>query len=231
MTIYSDYQIDLMLMDGITDLVSGAAFTMAGTATTATLLGATAPTISATEYTSCKIATPFTAGQALTIMCVVNTAWAGDDGVYHYLAETRDASVNIVRIWKHSANRLDIMTYNAGAAKYKAINTDATNWAAGTHVIIATLTADNTQGIYLDGVAGTISSGTATREAGVGSLLWLGTNYLGAATEKFTGSILCAIWGRVLTSDEIYVLSRLSTWDKLLDPFGARRRTARIIGG
>ena len=54
------YLIDKLAMDGtsaIKDLVSGASFAVAGTPTTATLLGATAPVISATQYTSCLLYT------------------------------------------------------------------------------------------------------------------------------------------------------------------------------
>lgn len=203
----------LMVMLGdssITDGITGTAFTMAGTPTTATLLGATAPTIAAGAYTSCKIATPLIAGQALSILCVVSTAWAGNDGVTHYLFDANDTASHRLRIFKFSGNNL---FFNVGAGGATSAALDGTNWAAGTHIIIGTVTAGSaTVNLYLDGVPATPATGV-TREGSLNANAFIGTSTAGA--NPLTGSILCAIWPYVLDTASIARLSSLSSWGSL----------------
>ncbi len=230
---------NVLLMDGtasITDLITSTAFTMAGTAVTATLLGATAPAISATEYTSCSIATPFTAGQPLTILCAVNTTWAGNDaGQYYFFSNGIAAAVtNSVIIRK--AGTLLLVQVRSSNLKYKAIAVDAVKWPASTpHIIIATLAADNTQQIFLDGVEGTTTSGTSAREGAEGDSCMIGG---GVSVYPCNGLILCALWTRVLENDEITALSTISAWSLLTDetssptpPVVKRKRTRAIFTG
>ena len=204
----------LMLMDGtasIKDTITGTSFTVAGTPTAAALLGATAPVISAAAYTSCKIATPFAAGQALSIMLILTTSWAGDDSAVHYLFDNRYGASDRISIFKYVNNTIRITTTAAAGTKYMAKTTTAANWAASVnHVVIGIIDPTNAQQIFLDGVAGASSSGAAGREAGVGAETFIGTSY--APASPVTGAILCAIWNRVLTAGEITALSAATTW-------------------
>ncbi len=208
-----------LLMDGTTavkDLVTGASFTMAGTPATGALLGATAPDIGSGKYTSCSIPVAtigLTAGQPITIVCVVNVAWDGDDGTLHYLFDSRVGPTNNGIVIAHRAtNTIRIYTYDNGSAlKYKELDV-ASSWSAGTHVVIATLDAANSQHIFVDGVEGTTSSGTGVRESAFSTNAMFGC---GLTSAPITGLELCAIWNRVLSDEEITVLSGLLDWTEL----------------
>jgi hypothetical protein len=215
------YNPDKLLMDGtasIRDLITDTAFTMTGTPAVATLLGATAPEFSPIKYTGCSIATPFSAGQAITIFVVCKTTWAGNDiNWYNFFANTSggQATANAITLLKNHVPQLVLtVTDSAGNSKIKYGNLNAINWAAGTnHFIIAEIAADNTQQLILDGVALTLTSGTSGREAALETTTKLATPLPGV--ENFNGVALWAMWGRVLTADEKTALSGLAAWSTL----------------
>lgn len=222
----SGYAVDKLLANGGTDfldLISGAAFTMTGTPTTASLLGATAPVISATAYTSCKIATPFSAGQALSIMCVLKTPWAGNDGGDHHIFNMNATAPNSMGITKEASNKLYFVVTDA-AGKYKDIgdaSLSALEWAANiNHVVICTRDATGVLTLTLDGVAKTDhpyadQSGATGLESSVPANVYFGTR--SDNTLPINSPILCAIWGRVLSAGERTALSSLASWNTLTD--------------
>jgi hypothetical protein len=173
----------------------------------------------AVTRTACTqtIATPFAAGSPISIICVVNTPWAGDDGVLHFLVNQNSTGANAIYIRKDAANTIGVVTRdNASTAKTKSKAVTSTNWAANTnHIIIATIAADNTLQIFLDGVEGTTSVGTSGRESSVAADLYIGARSTG--TSPLNGAILCAMWGRVLSGAEITALSSLAAWSTLTD--------------
>lgn len=213
----------LMLMDGtasIKDAITGTSFTMAGTPTTGALLGATAPDIGVGKYTSCTIpSAPIgqTAGMAFSMMFVVNTAWAGDDGVIHYLFDNQGtgAAQNRIYLRKYSSNRLGFSVCdNASALKqcYTDVLTSAT-WAANVvHIIVITRSAAGVMDASLGGTPfATLNSGEGTGlESAVGANSYFGTT--SAAASPLTGLLLSAFWNRVLTAGEIAALKDATTW-------------------
>lgn len=204
----------ILLSDGsayIRDAKTGTAFTTAGTPTTASLLGATAPKIGAAWYTDCHIATPFAAGSALTFLFVVNTAWAGDDGVNHYLWNTRSAT-EYVRVYKSSTNLLTVILLTPSGNKSSYIAVDGVNWAAGTHIVIATIAANGSVQIWLDGISGAAST-SLTREVSWDATSYLGTSYLSSLPVE--GAILGAIYDRELDAGEIAAMFALAAWNTL----------------
>jgi hypothetical protein len=211
-----------MCMDGSTsiiDLITHTPFTMAGTPTTASLLGVTAPTISATAYTSCTIPTAtigMTAGQALSIVCVVNTpTWAGNDGVTHYFLNTTASGTNQIALVKLNDNNLYFGVRDAaGNWKQRVKAATAVTWAAGTHIVMMTRAADGTIYAYLDGTefGAAVGAGTGI-DAAIGANVYIGTNNANAS--PLSGSILTAIYNRVLSTGEIAALSAMTNWSSL----------------
>ena len=227
-----NYRIDKLLMDGtssIIDAETGTAFTMAGTPTTASLLGATAPKLGASWYSSCKIAPPFAAGSPLTILAVVNVAWTGNDGIIHHIVNNGrwHGDVGSISLRKDNDNNI-IWTTNAKST-YRTVN--AATFAAGTHVIICTADAAGARQLFLDGVALTNSTGASSREATVGTNLEIGQN--SGDPHIFEGAILCAIWGRVLsgtgTTGEIGSLFSLAAWSDLFGLDAAAPKKALTV--
>jgi hypothetical protein len=216
----------IMAMDGTTaikDAITGTALTMAGTPTFATLLGVQAPKISATEYATCTIPTAtigMTAGMPLSIAIVCQSTWQGDDGVGHYLLNTREASgTNDMRLFKHTDNKLYWRIYDATPAERNCATAalTAATWAANTpHIIVVTRSVAGVLSAYLDGVVfATLNGGAGTGlEAVVGANVCLGTT--AGSGSLLNGSILTAIYGRVLSAGEITALSAMSNWGALL---------------
>jgi len=173
------------------------------------LPGAT-PSRTASKMT---IPTPFAAGNAISLLFVVNTVWsAAASLVATNLFDTYTSadSGNGVRVRAYQTY-VEVMNYRQGATKEKQLAINGTNWAAGAnHIVIATLDAANTQQIFLDGVAGATVVGTAARETTNGDS-YIGTAFNGSA--QFNGSILCAIEvGRVWTPQEIAYYSKALAW-------------------
>jgi len=211
-----------MCMDGTTsirDSVTGTAFTMAGTPTTASLLGVVAPTISATAYTSCTIPTAtigMTAGMAMSIVCVVNTPWDGTSAATHMLfaASGTAAAANRLRMLASAGSLYALVSDAANVTYYKYGAINATNWAASAnHVCIMTRASDGTIMLYLDGAGLTSVSGTRRTEAAVNANLYVGTNIDGTFTLE--GPILTAIYNRVLSTGEITSISTMTNWSSL----------------
>ena len=152
---------------------------------------------------SCTISMPtatigMTPGMPLTIMCVANTLWAGNDGSAHDLLDTKGAGAgDVFSIYKHTDNKL---YFAVGDKSAVTAALTATTWAANVnHVVIGTVTGGTIK-VYLAGTAGTPATGT-TREAALNANLYVGAKIDG--TLPLNGAILCAIWGRVLKSEEI----------------------------
>jgi hypothetical protein len=186
----------LMLGDsGITDGISGTALAMVGTAATDTVLGVTAPKIGASWYTSGTIdyaPIGIVAGMDLTIMFAIRAAWAGDDGVAHYLMSGA-GSPNRMNIYKSSTNRLYVEMDTAVASPVGAIT--ALNWPANeTNIIIVTRSGANVNA-YLNGTNIASSTGN-TPETALHAHIHFGTN--SALAVPLEGAFLAAIWGRVL---------------------------------
>jgi hypothetical protein len=188
--------------------------------------------ISAAQFVNSLVASPFclnsrtactmtiptatiglTAGMPLTIMCVVNTPWAGNDGVGHYLFDAKGAGAgDVFSIYKHTDNKLYFAVGNKSAAT-SALTT--TTWPANTNrFIIGTVSAAGTIDVYLTGAAGTQATG-ATREAAFDANTYIGSVIDGTLTVN--GAILTALWGRVLSAAEIAALSAPATWAGVID--------------
>ena len=177
----------------------------------------------AVTRTACKMTIPvatigMTAGMPLSVMCVVNTPWAGDDGLWHFMIDIArnvggDAAFSLR---KTAANNLEIETAtNAPAYKRKRLAVTSASWAPNTpHVVITTLAADNTQRVFLDGNEGTVVDGAGAREEALYGNLYIGTQVTG--NYQLNGAILCAIWGRVLTAAEIAAMSAWTLWTSAL---------------
>jgi hypothetical protein len=164
-----------------------------------------------------KIATPFTAGSALSIMCVVNTPWVGSSAVAHQIFDTYTAAGggNGVRIFHDGGNNLGLFIYLNGSTKFRYGNISAI-WPANTnHVVIATADAANTQQLFVDGTALVSSVGAFGREASLNANTFIGTD--ASSATPLNGSILCAIWSRVLSAAEITALSAPATWAGVID--------------
>lgn len=174
--------------------------------------------------TTCKIATPFAAGQAISMMFVVNTpSWVGSDGVLHYLfMETGTSSTrNIIWLGKEAAGagaRLVLRTYDDASALKQLSGVVYTAWTANAnHVVIFTKSAAGALTLRFDGTPCTTAAGAGTGiDGGVEANIHIGTDTSGTVG-FFNGSILSAIWGRVLTSGEITALSSLASWPSLTD--------------
>jgi len=216
---------ELLLMDGTTaikDEISNTAFTMTGTSGFQTLLGKLAPTLSTSKYTSCNIENTtigLTAGMPISIMAVVNTTgiqW--NDEVPHLMFITRDSAAcnGGFELCKSAYGYLVIGTWLNGAEKWTAVVLTAANWAPGLHRVLATIDSANNQRIFLDGVEGTNSQGSCARETVLGTSSYVGIHDDGVF--PLNGSILVAMWSRVLSTPEIMRLSSLTSWANLSFP-------------
>ena len=163
---------------------------------------------------TCKFPTAdlgLTAGQDMSIVVVTKTPWAGDDGNQYYLASTVVVDNNDGwYLYKSTDNYLRIRTLY-GALKTTSISLNGTNWAADTnHIVIATMDSSNNQQLYLDGSGPGTSAGTAVRETSINSNLFLGTDRNEA--NPVNAPIGVAILDRVLSGDEITLLSNMTQW-------------------
>ena len=105
--------------------------------------------------------------------------------------------------------------------KMTIIPVDATNWAANTtHIIVATIDADNNQRIFLDGVEGfeatEVSGGSYARETALGTSMYFGIHDDG--TYPIGGPILGAVYDGLLTDSEIASISAMTNWRDLSRP-------------
>ncbi len=128
-----------------------------------------------------------------TIKCWVKTTWAGDDGVHHYIFDTRGAGgLNGMFINKLNSNTLKLYFANAATSIETSSPVNSTNWAANTehHILVkwwrpTTSTMGLT--IYLDGVKlaeNKSQSFTPTSHSGI-----LIGNYFTPSTNDFEGNI------------------------------------------
>jgi len=205
--------IPLFLSDGtaaIKDAVHDIPATLTGTPTTASLMGVTAPVISPSAYTSQSFPTAslgLTPGMPISMVFAVNTAWSGDDGQTHMLIENYADADNYFLLEKHSWNTLFLRVGSAGGAyKQKTMDVDATNWAAETdHVIVVTISADNTQRLWLDGCEAYQESGDdhGVRETALAANTYFGCDAQWDGYNLLDGSGLFAIYEGILTDAEI----------------------------
>lgn len=214
---------EIFYMDGtaaIKNTITNTAATTGGTPTTATVLGVTAPKVGAAWYTRCSwdsAAEGFVAGADLSLVLAVNTAWTGASVTDHQLFDSKSGTNDGIYIDHNAAGHfLRLLTFKTGDATVKFMDINAANWAAGTHIIIATVEADNTLRIFLDGVEGTNHSandygreGSLAANTGMGSLVAYAANFL-------EGAILCAAYDRILTDNEIQAISSYTDWDDVL---------------
>lgn len=184
--------------------------------------------------TTCKIANPLIAGQPFSAAFVVNSVWPGNDSLSHYIFSA-DAAPNLLYLRKYSDNNLYAwVADSAGTAYSKRVAVNATNWAAGVdHRIVMTRAANGTINAYLDGAAFTLQSGTPRTESVLNANISIGT--FGTGAYPANASILCAIWGRVLTgtgtTGEIGALSSLANWADLYNSLSLAMPVATATGG
>jgi len=172
--------------------------------------------------TACKmtIPTPFAAGQPLTIMALLNTAnLASQNTTYHNVLHSygTDATHNLIELYADSTNdSFVLLTYDnvAGLRYTQDAGGQCTLTDNATYIVIATLAADNTQHLYVNGTELTShSAAVGVRESVVPATISIGSRNTGGY--PINGSILCAIWGRVLSAAEIAFLSALPAWSQL----------------
>ncbi|MFA5238306.1 MAG: Ig-like domain-containing protein [Phycisphaerae bacterium] len=208
-----------LVMDGTTlnkDLVHDVAATTTGTPSSGSLLGVEAPYISSggfTRFSYPNSSIGLVAGEPITCIFAVNTTWAGNDGVTHFLFNTNySGDHNGIRIVKFSSNYLSVQVYSDDSIKQTSIAVNGTNWAAGVdHIIIITIDEDNNQRIFLDGIEPTpVHSGSSGRELVMGSWVDIGTSW--GYTQRTEGYILCALYNRILSDTEIEDLSGMTEW-------------------
>jgi len=175
-----------------------------------------------TYFTSCKFPTGssglnLTAGMDMSIEVVTKTPWAGGDSSLHYFTVYEAAAAtNGIRIYYNSTGggQLNYYVYdNAGASKYCTTAATSSEWPADTvHIIVCTRDSSGTLDAYLDGTQfGTVDTGAGTGlESSLGTDLYIGS---------FTGSnyqanapIGVAVFDRVLSGDEIDLLSNMTQW-------------------
>lgn len=166
------------------------------------------------QATTCTIPTGIIGllpGQALSIVCVVNTPWAGNDGLNHALLSVGTLlSANSIGLYKSSGNNLEFRTYDAAGNYIRKYGAAAAPWtASANHIVIATASGD-TLALYLDGVELAAAAATGGREASMGATLYVGDR--SAGDYKLSGSILTAIFNRTLSSAEISYLSYMTQW-------------------
>lgn len=174
--------------------------------------------------TSCRmsIANPLVAGQAFSMLFLVQSAWVGTDGLNHQIFTSRGAggAQNSIQVLKTNGNSLMLYVYDNDSVYKRSYITGVTavTWPANTpRSIIVTRAADGTQDGYLNGVQFDVrNNGVGTGlETVVPAQVYLGTTITG--TNPANGSILCAVWGRVLSAGEITALSSLASWSTLTD--------------
>ena len=215
----------LMRSDGtslIKDAVHNLAATLAGTPTTATLLGVTAPVIGAAAYTNVSYPTAslgIAPGMPISIICVVNKTPAWNDGNIHLMY------MNIIGtgppLWETEgyellqyASVVLINSWHGTGSKNTAIAVDSTNWSANTkHVVIATLDAANNQRIFIDGTEGFAVTGSCSRETSVGPDSYIGIHNDG--NFPLEGAQLTAIYSGLLTDGMIFDIGAMTNWSDL----------------
>ncbi len=216
-----------MAMDGtaaIKDSVHGIPATVTGTPATSTLLGATAPVVGAGGYSSVywpTAALGITPGMPISIVCAINSTGTWDDGVSHLFYISRDgmSSQEGMEVYKSAYGLAVVGTWSGGIAQTRGIWLDANNWAPNTpHIVIATVDADNNQRIFLDGVEGfTDSLLKCGRETALGTNTYFGIHDDGMF--PLNGSILAAVYNKVLTDAEIARISAATSWrNDILNP-------------
>jgi len=203
----------------VQDLVHMINATTEGTAGFETIAGVPAPKIGTigenTYFTSVKFPTAdlgLTAGQDVSIVVVTKTPWAGNDSAGHCLFDKASAagSANRLNIFKEYNNKLYFQTRDAGSEVYcKILAVDDNNWASDTtHFVI--MTRDSSNNVirgYLDGVEADEQAGTPRAES-AGDTACIGTLY--DDSYSLNAPILVAIFDRVLSGDEIDILSSMT---------------------
>lgn len=168
--------------------------------------------------TACLMTIPtatigLTAGMGCSFLAVINSPWAGNDEIQHYIMDAKGAGAgDVFSIYKHSDNKLYFAVGNKSAVT-AALTT--TTWPANTNrFVIGTVSAAGAINIYNGGTAGTAASG-ATREAALNANLYAGTKIDG--TLQVNAAEFLACWGRVLSAGEITALSAAATWASVID--------------
>ena len=169
-----------------------------------TVAGATVPMFEESECVATSATFPtaglFSAGEPVSFLVFVWTPWAGNDGVRHVVFSNIGAGSNRVYMDKPAGNYLRIATIdNAGAARSNFVTT-AINWPAGSfHTVAASLEANNTQRIAVDGVLGAVTVGAGVRESAVGAKSAVGAI---GANDHLNGLILPYTYRGVAWGDE-----------------------------
>lgn len=171
--------------------------------------------------TACTMSIPtatigLTAGQAMSIMCVVNTPWNGTAAGLHVMfANGTWGGTNAIFLLAN-AGYLELMTRDATGFSFETYGViDAINWAANVnHVVIATMQG-NVRQLYLDGVAMTLNTGAGVRESSLAANTFIGT--IPTGIQLFNGAILPAIWGRAFSPAEAIAKSNPATWASVID--------------
>lgn len=158
-------------------------------------------------------------GMPFSIVAAVDTngtQW--NDGVPHIMFITRDgiACNGGFELYKSAFGFVSINTWLNGDDKWTAIGLTAENWAPGKHVVAAIIDEYNNQRIFLDGIEGFTSQGSCGREEMLGTNSYIGIHDDGIF--PLDGSELSTIYGRVLTDDEIALVSSTTLWTDLIDP-------------
>lgn len=183
--------------------------------------GSVATPFALDSRTACSMSIPtatigLVPGQSLSALFVVNTPWAGNDGVNHYLFDNDGTGSSAISVLKDTGSNLVVQTSdNGGILKYKYGSVAATWLANVNNVVIATLSAANVQQIFLNGTTLTTSGGAGGRETTLNANTFIGS--LTAGAFPVNGAILAALWGRVLTAGEITALSSPATWASVID--------------
>lgn len=168
-----------------------------------------------------------TPGMPISIVCIVNTSWDGlsgapSDGVPHVLFNLSPSCevANSIYIIIHADGKFWGAFRDANNVS-KSLNTYdiTTSWTANAnHVVIFTIDAALNETLTFDGTAITHSEGAATtRETALGSVIQVGSFPAGAYQLPLNGSILCAVYGRILTAGEKAVINALATWTNIID--------------
>jgi hypothetical protein len=169
--------------------------------------------------TACTMTIPtatigLTAGQPLSMMFVVNTPWSDSTVGEEYLFLNRASGNDTIGLrLRDDTGGLNFFVLSGGVTRSATL--DLTNkWAANqTHIVFLTLAANADYGLYADGVGKT--GNIVARETAMAS-----TNYIGKWIDGWShlnGSVLSAMWGRVLSAGEIAALSALASWGTLTD--------------
>ena len=174
--------------------------------------------------TACSMSFPtaslgLTAGQPLSIVVVTKTPWAGNDGISHFLFNNRvGIAINAFYLLKMSTNEFRFIIYDAaGAWKKSSFVADAANWAADiTHVVIITASSSNDLALHVDGSSLGVLAGVGVREAALNATTDIGTY---GGTLPVNAATLCATYNRVISANEISLLSRMGAWCQRMKGF------------